>query len=190
MLHTVEKSLGGTQFHVRWLKAVIFILWFQWWAIGAKAVIRFLLSTLSLIAMNATGPIFGNAFGAQHSQVATDYGWPALVTLICIPTCRYQRELTCLFFVMPQLETENWMWRQFCFHNSEILTQQSGMRRQKMTYLKWPWLSRMDASVDKCLAFCQSLAMSGQKFSFTLSIAQCILCTVFFPLDRTRWDIS
>ena len=40
--------------------------------------------------MNATGPIFGNAFGAQHSQVATDYGWPALVTLICIPTCRYR----------------------------------------------------------------------------------------------------
>ena len=30
----------------------------------------------------------------------------------------------------------------------------------------------MDASVDKCLAFCQSLAMSGQKFSFTLSIGK------------------
>ena len=30
----------------------------------------------------------------------------------------------------------------------------------------------MDASVDKCLAFCQSLVMSGQKFSFTLSIGK------------------
>ena len=30
----------------------------------------------------------------------------------------------------------------------------------------------MEASVDKCLAFCQSLAMSGQKFSFTLSIGK------------------
>ena len=30
----------------------------------------------------------------------------------------------------------------------------------------------MDTSVDKCLAFCQSLAMSGQKFSFTLSIGK------------------
>ena len=24
----------------------------------------------------------------------------------------------------------------------------------------------------------------------TLPTAQCVLCTVFFPLDRTRWDIS
>ena len=30
----------------------------------------------------------------------------------------------------------------------------------------------METSVDKCLAFCQSLAMSGQKFSFTLSIGK------------------
>ena len=30
----------------------------------------------------------------------------------------------------------------------------------------------MEASVDKCLAFCQSLAMSGQKFSFALSIGK------------------
>ena len=30
----------------------------------------------------------------------------------------------------------------------------------------------MEASVDKCLAFCQSLVMSGQKFSFTLSIGK------------------
>ena len=30
----------------------------------------------------------------------------------------------------------------------------------------------MDTSVDKCLAFCQALAMSGQKFSFTLSIGK------------------
>ena len=28
----------------------------------------------------------------------------------------------------------------------------------------------METSVDKCLAFCQSLAMSGKKFSFTLSV--------------------
>ena len=28
----------------------------------------------------------------------------------------------------------------------------------------------MEASVDKCLAFCQSLVMSGKKFSFNLSI--------------------
>ena len=28
----------------------------------------------------------------------------------------------------------------------------------------------METSVDKCLAFCQSLVMSGHKFSFTLSI--------------------
>ena len=28
----------------------------------------------------------------------------------------------------------------------------------------------METSVDKCLAFCQSLIMSGQKFSFTLTI--------------------
>ena len=41
-----------------------------------------------------------------------------------------------------------------------------------MTFLKWPWLSKMEASVDKCLAFCQSLATSGQKFSFTLSIGK------------------
>ena len=30
----------------------------------------------------------------------------------------------------------------------------------------------METSVDKCLAFCQSLIMSGQKFSFTLSIGK------------------
>ena len=30
----------------------------------------------------------------------------------------------------------------------------------------------METSVDKCLAFCQALAMSGQKFSFTLSIGK------------------
>ena len=30
----------------------------------------------------------------------------------------------------------------------------------------------METSVDKCLALCQSLAMSGQKFSFTLSIGK------------------
>ena len=30
----------------------------------------------------------------------------------------------------------------------------------------------METSVDKCLAFCQSLAMSGQKLSFTLSIGK------------------
>ena len=30
----------------------------------------------------------------------------------------------------------------------------------------------METSIDKCLAFCQSLAMSGQKFSFTLSIGK------------------
>ena len=28
----------------------------------------------------------------------------------------------------------------------------------------------METSVDKCLAFCQSLVMSGNKFSFTFSI--------------------
>ena len=32
----------------------------------------------------------------------------------------------------------------------------------------------METSVDKCLAFCQSLVMSGKKFSFTLSIANSI----------------
>ena len=30
----------------------------------------------------------------------------------------------------------------------------------------------METSVDKCLAFCQSLAMSGKKFSFSLSIGE------------------
>ena len=30
----------------------------------------------------------------------------------------------------------------------------------------------METSIDKCLAFCQSLAMSGQKFSCTLSIGK------------------
>ena len=30
----------------------------------------------------------------------------------------------------------------------------------------------METSIGKCLAFCQSLAMSGQKFSFTLSIGK------------------
>ena len=30
----------------------------------------------------------------------------------------------------------------------------------------------MDTSVDKCLAFCQTLAMSGQKFTFSLSIGK------------------
>ena len=30
----------------------------------------------------------------------------------------------------------------------------------------------METSVDKCLAFCQSLAMSGQRFSFTLSMGK------------------
>ena len=30
----------------------------------------------------------------------------------------------------------------------------------------------MDTSVDKCLAFCQTLAMSGQKFTFSLCIGK------------------
>ena len=30
----------------------------------------------------------------------------------------------------------------------------------------------METSVDKCLAFCQSLAMSGKRFSFTLSMGK------------------
>ena len=31
---------------------------------------------------------------------------------------------------------------------------------------------KMDTSVDKCLALCQTLAMSGQKFCLTLSIGK------------------
>ena len=43
----------------------------------------------------------------------------------------------------------------------------------------------MEASVDKCLAFCQSLVMSGKKFSFTLSIGADTFCFNNKELDSS-----
>ena len=34
----------------------------------------------------------------------------------------------------------------------------------------WPWLKKMGSAMDKCLAFCQALVSSGQKFTLNLSI--------------------
>ena len=45
----------------------------------------------------------------------------------------------------------------------------------------------MEASVDKCLAFCQSLVMSGKKFSFTLSIGVDTFCFNNKELDSSSF---
>ena len=38
--------------------------------------------------------------------------------------------------------------------------------------VNWPTFTKMEVSLDKCLSFCQGLAMSNEKFNFSLSIGK------------------
>ena len=41
-----------------------------------------------------------------------------------------------------------------------------------MTPVMWPWPEKMESAVDKCLAFCQALIKTDQKFTLNLSIGK------------------